>query len=80
MNTIEIIRLNGVDYVLVPADHVHKIAEITDFTNDLSKYDNTTSGFITAAALNVKQNKILYGKSSPSSSLGENGDVYLMLE
>lgn len=33
-----------------------------------------------AILLGNKQNKVLYGTSKPSSSLGSNGDVYLKIE
>lgn len=80
METIKQIRINGILYELVPTEHLHKISDIEDFTNDLSTYDNSKSGFITSDALKTKQNKVLFGTTEPTDDIGEDGDIYFLLE
>lgn len=80
MGEFEIIEFNGVQYCLVPKEHLHKIADIEDFTNDLSEYDNSKANFVNSEALNKKQNKVLFGTTEPTDDIGEDGDIYFLLE
>ena len=78
---IKYIRLNdGLLYRLIPADHKHKIADIEDFTLDLIKYDNSKTKFVSVDDLATKQNKVLSGVVEPSEEIGEDGDIYFVLE
>lgn len=78
---IKYIRLNdGLLYRVIPADHMHKLADIEDFTLDLSKYDNSKAKFVSADDLVTKQNKVLSGTAEPSVEIGVDGDIYFMLE
>ena len=78
---IKYIRLNdGLLYQLLPADHMHKLADIEDFTLDLSQYDNSKAKFVSADEFATKQNKVLSGTVEPSEEIGVDGDIYFMLE
>lgn len=50
---------------------------ITNSVSNLTNYTTTTS---LTSLLNNKQNSVLSGTSSPLSSLGVNGDIYLQYE
>ena len=80
MTNFKYVRVNGVLYGIIPSEHTHNIKDVKDFTNDLSKYDNSVAKFVDSDALNKKQNKVLFGTSEPTNDIGEDSDVYFLLE